>query len=310
MTAVFVMDPLSTIAIDADSSFALMEEAHRRGMKVWHTTPDELSFDGDRLLAGVREIIPTRPAVFEHVAWHAKADLHTAAVIFMRKDPPFDINYIRTTYLLDAVARDVPVVNAPYGLRDITEKLWLLRWPQLAPPTVTTLDPERIRAFVADNGGKVIAKPWDGNGGRSVFLLQEGDPNMGVIIETITAPGMPLVLLQPFLPAIKEGDKRIILINGEPRAAILRIPRGADHRGNMHVGAEVVPCEINAREREICAAIGPPLKESGQVFVGIDVIGDFLTEVNVTSPTGIQEANRFYGLQLEGEIFDAIDTRK
>jgi glutathione synthase len=300
------MDPLSTIDVDADSSFVLMEEAHRRGMAVWHTTPDSLWFDDGRIRARVREIVPVRPDVFEHRRWLEAADLGEAHVIFMRKDPPFDIEYIRTTYLLDVLAQDRPVVNDPGGLRDTQEKLWLLRWPELAPVTVSTRSPERIRAFVAEHGGRAIVKPWDGNAGRGVFLLSESDPNLGVLLETITGPGKPDLLLQPYLEEIRHGDKRIILVDGEARAGFLRIPQGSDHRGNMHVGARVEGCDLNVRDLEICAAIGPALKASGQIFVGIDVIGDYLTEVNVTSPTGIQEANRFHGTRLEAEIFDAI----
>ena len=229
-------------------------------------------------------------------------------VVWMRKDPPFDMAYIFTTYLLDIAARDALVVNAPAGLRSFNEKAWTLHFPDLVPPSLVTCSTERLRAMM-DELGPIVVKPLDGNGGEGVFIVRPEDPNQGVILETSTRHGGRVILAQTYLPEAAEGDKRIILVDGEPIGACLRVPSGIDHRGNIHVGARVEPCELTARDLEICQAIGPALRDAGQIFVGIDVIGDYLTEVNVTSPTCIHEINAFDAVSIDGLILDAVEGR-
>ncbi len=229
-------------------------------------------------------------------------------VVWMRKDPPFDMAYIFTTYLLDLAEPGALVVNAPDGLRSFNEKAWTLRFPELVPRSLVTRSQDRLRTMTEEIG-PIVVKPLDGNGGEGVFIVRPDDPNLGVILETATRHESRVILAQRYLAEARDGDKRIILVDGEPVGACLRIPTGVDHRANIHVGARVIPCELSERDLEICAKIGPALREAGQVFVGIDVIGDYLTEVNVTSPTCIHEINRFDGVQIEQLILDAVDRR-
>ena len=237
--------------------------------------------------------------------------LSSCTAIFKRTDPPFDMNYIFCTYLLDlAAASGAFVCNAPAGLRDANEKMIILRFPDLIPETLVTRDIKKIRTFIDQQGGRAVVKPWDGNGGRGIFVLDSSDKNLGAILETSTADGRDYVMVQAYIPEIVDGDKRILLVDGEPRGAFLRIPPKNDHRGNMHVGASVKGCEMTERDRHICEAIKPYLIERDLLFAGIDVIGDKLTEVNVTSPTGIQECTRLYGSHIEADIVDAVLARR
>jgi glutathione synthase len=303
----FLMDPIEGINVDLDSTFALMLEAQRRDHEVLYATVDQLYG-----LAGETRA-DARPATLvakqgEHAVLGPPEDvsLDDMDVVWMRKDPPFDMAYIFTTYLLDQA--DCLVVNAPEGLRSFNEKAWTLGFPDLVPPSLVTGSQDRLRAMM-DEVGAIVVKPLDGNGGEGVFIVRPDDPNQGVILETSTRHGSRTILAQSYLPKAAEGDKRIILVDGEPVGACLRVPSGVDHRGNIHVGARVEACEMTARDREICAAIAPPLRDAGQVFVGIDVIGEFLTEVNVTSPTCIHEINAFDGIAIEELILDAVDRR-
>lgn len=316
MRHLFLMDPIGGIRIDKDSTFALMLEAQARGHEVWYGLVDDL-----RALEG-RAWCVAHPATLarvqgEHAALGVAADrpLDDFDLVWMRKDPPFHMGYIFNTYLLDLAhgrrgvdGRPTLVVNAPAGLRAMNEKAWALQFADLVPTSLVTQSMARIRAF-AEALGHIVVKPLDGNGGEGVFVLRADDPNIGVILEASTQHGHRKVLAQRYVPEIKQGDKRIILVDGEPVGAILRVPQGVDHRGNIHVGAAVRPTGLTAREREICARIGPPLKEAGQVFVGIDVIGDWLTEVNVTSPTGIHEIDAFDGVRVEAQVVDAAVRR-
>lgn len=309
MRHLFLMDPIEGIRIDKDSTFALMCEAQRRGDEVLYALVDDLwARDG---CAGVR----ARSATLTRVQGaHAtlgpprELDLGEVDIVWMRKDPPFHIDYIFNTYLLDLPPRPTIIVNAADGLRAMNEKAWAVRFPELVPPTLITQSMPQLRAF-AEELGVIVVKPLDGNGGEGVFVVSQDDPNIGVIVEISTRHGRRKVMAQRYLPEARLGDKRIILIDGEPAGAIMRVPQGVDHRGNMHAGAIVQKTTVTAREREICDVIGPKLAAAGQIFVGIDVIGDWLTEVNVTSPTGIHEINAFDGVSLEARIVDAAVAR-
>jgi len=303
------MDPIEDIRIDQDSTFALMMEAQRRGHEVYYGTVDGLDQRGGRARAQLQRVT-LREVQGEHASLEAmeRLDLGAMDVVWMRKDPPFDMGYIFCTYLLDLACADALVVNHPEGLRSMNEKAWAMAFPELVPESLITQSESDIRAFAQERGA-IVVKPLDGNGGEGVFIVRSDDPNRGVIIETSTQHGNRKVIAQRYLPEARDGDKRIILVDGEAVGACLRIPSGVDHRGNIHVGARVEKAELTARDRAICDAIGPSLAAAGQVFVGIDVIGDFLTEVNVTSPTCIHEINRFDGVCLEALTLDAVEAR-
>jgi glutathione synthase len=227
----------------------------------------------------------------------------------MRKDPPFDMTYVFTTYLLDMAPPETLVVNDPRGLKLFNEKLWVMsQWPELQPPTLLSNDQKRIRDFVEAQPGLAVIKPWDGNGGRGVLVTRKGDRNLRSMIELLTADGRDYIIAQRYVPEVNEGDKRILLFAGEPVGSMLRVPGMGDHRANMHVGATVEACELSVSDRRICDALAPLLRQWGQVFVGIDVIGEYLTEINVTSPTGIQEMNRLYDVRLEATLVDTVES--
>ena len=309
MKHLFLMDPIEGIRVDLDSTFALMLEAQRRGHELVYATVDELYGEAGCAWANAHTVT-VQPTQGAHAtlgpAKEVKLSDHD--VVWMRKDPPFNMGYIFNTYLLDLAQSGALVVNAPDGLRAFNEKAWTLQFPDLVPPSLITRSQRRLRAMMEEIG-PIVVKPLDGNGGEGVFIVRPDDPNVGVILETSTQHEGRVILAQRYLPEAKEGDKRIILVDGEAVGACLRIPDGVDHRGNIHVGARVAPCTMSERDLEICAAIGPALKEAGQIFVGIDVIGRYLTEVNVTSPTCIHEINQFDGICIEGLILDAVERR-
>jgi glutathione synthase len=236
-----------------------------------------------------------------------EAELAEFDLVLMRKDPPFDMAYVFATYLLDQVRPPTRVYNDPRGLKLFNEKMWVLElWPELQPATLVSNDIARLKRFVRERDGLSVLKPWDGNGGRGVVVTQGADRNLGSMIELLSQEGRAYVIAQAFIPEVELGDKRIILFDGEPVGAMLRVPQREDFRANMHAGGQVTGCDLTERDREICAAIGPALRESGMMFVGIDVIGAYLTEINVTSPTGIQEMNRLYGTRLEADLVDRL----
>ena len=309
MRHAFLMDPIEDVRIDQDSTFALMMEAQSRGHEVFYGTIDGLDQRGGRARA-MLHAANLRPVQGDHVSLGpaTRLDLGELDVIWMRKDPPFDMGYIFCTYLLDLASRDALVVNHPDGLRAMNEKAWAMAFPDLVPESLITQSQADLRAF-AEELGSIVVKPLDGNGGEGVFIVTADDPNRGVILEMSTRHGSRKVLAQRYLPEAREGDKRIILVDGVAVGACLRVPSGVDHRGNIHVGARVAACALTDRDREICEAIGPALAAAGQIFVGIDVIGDFLTEVNVTSPTCIHEINRFDGIRIEAQTLDAVEAR-
>lgn len=309
VSTLFVMDPLERINVAGDSTYMLMLEARRRGWPVWFCTPGDLYADRGAARGRVRPVEvrrgerPFEPGPVED------RPLGDFRVVWMRKDPPFDMDYIFTTYLLDLVPPTTLVLNHPPSLRNRNEKMFALAFADYGPTTLVSRDIGQILAWVRARPERVVIKPWDGNGGRGVMVTHGADENLRSMVETLTNEGRSYILVQQYLPAIKEGDKRVILVDGEARGWMLRVPQKGDHRGNMHVGAKVVACELSARDREVCEAIGPTLKAEGLVFVGIDLIGGDLTEINVTSPTGIQEINQLMGTQLELEITDAVLRR-
>jgi glutathione synthase len=323
LTVAVQMDPIESINIDADSTFALMLAAQARGHSLWHYEVRHLALSegvakpGARREERVRAL--ARPVTVQRVrgAHYALGeprltDLGTMDVILMRQDPPFDMAYITATHVLEHVHRTDGtgplVVNAPAAVRNAPEKLLVTHFPELMPPTLVTWDADAIRGFRAAHKD-IVVKPLFGNGGAGVFLIRHDDPNLNALLEMHFARSREPLMIQRYEPAVRQGDKRIILIDGEPAGALNRVPAAGEARSNMHVGGRPERSELTARDREICASIGPLLREQGLIFVGIDVIGDWLTEINVTSPTGLQEIARFDGTDLAGRIWDAIEVK-
>ena len=304
------MDPIDTINIDADSTFALALEAQARGHALFHYLPDALTLRDGRVLARARPLELFRRYGNHHRFGPAEElDLDDMDVILMRQDPPFDMAYITATHLLELLSLEGPlVVNDPGAVRNAPEKLFPLHFKELMPPTLLTLDTDAIRDFWKEHG-EIVLKPLFGNGGAGVVHLRPGDDNLNSLLEMYAQINREPVMVQRYLPEVRQGDKRIILVEGEPGGAVLRVPPEGEARANLHVGGQAVKTELTARERDICAAIGPTLREQGLVFVGIDVIGDYMTEINVTSPTGIQEIARLDGVDLSRNIWDAIEAR-
>ncbi|MEL6644406.1 MAG: glutathione synthase [Pseudomonadota bacterium] len=309
LSVAFQMDPIDAVDIDADSSFRLAEDAQARGHTLAYYTPDQLFFDEGVVKAHVTPISVRRVAG-DHVNFGEMSvrDLRDFDVLWLRQDPPFDMGYITTTHLLDQLAGDTLVVNDPFWVRNYPEKLLVLQFPDLTPPTMIARDLATLKAF-KDRHHDIILKPLYGNGGAGVFRLGPEDRNLASLHELFSAQNNEPLIAQKYLPDVVQGDKRVILVDGEPVGAINRIPAEGETRSNMHVGGRPAPVGLTERDREICDRIGPLLREKGQVFVGIDVIGGSLTEINVTSPTGIQELERFDGINVAGKIWDAIEAR-
>jgi glutathione synthase len=303
------MDPIEHVNIDGDSTFVMGLAAQERGHTLFYYHPRHLSLHDGRVTARGHKL-ELRRERGNHFTLGAreKVDLKTFDVVLMRQDPPFDMAYITATHILEHVHPQVLVVNDPVEVRNAPEKLFVAKFDGLMPPTLITSDREEILAFRAEHKD-IIVKPLYGNGGAGVFHITPGDENLGSLLELFTQLYREPVIVQRYLPEVRQGDKRIILIDGEPVGAINRIPMAGEARSNMHAGGKPVQSALTAREREICAAIGPDLKKRGLIFVGIDVIGNYLTEINVTSPTGLQEINRFDGVRLEMKIWDAIEFR-
>ncbi len=304
------MDPIDTINIDADSTFALALEAQARGHALYHYLPQALTLRDGRLYARGRPLEVFRQHGNHHrFGAFEELDLAGFDIVLMRQDPPFDMAYITATHLLELLPEAGPlVVNDPASVRNAPEKLFVLRFRELMPPTLLTLDPEEIRAFWQEHGD-IVLKPLFGMGGAGVFHLRPGDDNLSSLLEMYASVYREPVMVQRYLPAVRLGDKRIILVEGEPVGAVNRVPAEGEARANLHVGGRARQTPLTARDREICAAIGPSLRAQGLVFVGIDVIGDYMTEINVTSPTGIQEIARLDGIEIAPKIWDAIEAR-
>ena len=309
LTVAIQMDPIERIAIDADSTFALALEGQARGHKLLYYGPRQLTFREGVVTARVRPLT-VRPTRGDHYSLGELSvfDLSQADIVLMRQDPPFDLAYITTTHILERLQPKTLVVNDPAHVRNAPEKLFVTEFQDLMPPTLITSDPIEIHAFRAAHSD-IILKPLYGNGGAGVFRVRPDDENLGSLLEMFTSFYREPIVVQRYLPEVRKGDKRIILVDGEFAGAINRVPAAGEARSNMHVGGKPEPTSLTAREKQICETIGPALRERGLIFTGIDVIGDYLTEINVTSPTGIQEVKRFGGPDGAKLIWDAIERK-
>ncbi len=306
----FQMDPITGVDIDADSTFRLAEEAQARGHEMWFYTVDKLSWRDGKVVARAQSM-EVRRVRGDHVTLgeEQELDLSTMDVVWLRQDPPFDMGYITNTHLLEQLVPEVLVVNDPFWVRNCPEKLLVLQFPDLIPPTMIARDLDDLRAFKHAHGD-IILKPLYGNGGAGVFRLDPGDRNIASLHELFVGINNEPLIAQQFVPDVSNGDKRVILVDGEPVGAINRVPAVGETRSNMHVGGRPEKIGLSERDMEICAAIGPLLRERGQIFVGIDVIGNYLTEINVTSPTGIQELERFDGINVAEKIWQVIESKR
>jgi glutathione synthase len=306
----FIVDPLEKLGLAGDTSYALMLESASRGWDVWTCQIEHLGLHGDD---AVTDAVPTTvrdaatPADAFTIGDRVHQRLGDFDIVFMRKDPPVDVNFLHATWILDHARGKTLLVNDPAGLRELNEHLAVLHFPELTPPTIVTRSSERLRQFQREQGGAIVVKPVDGYGGLGIFVVRDGDPNASSIIETSTGAGTRWTLAQRFLPEASKGDKRIILADGDAIGAVLRVPAEAEARGNLHVGGRAVKTDIDARDKEIIAKIGPFLKSHGQIFVGLDVIGGMLTEINITSPTGVRHVSRLENHNVAVPILDRFE---
>ena len=305
----FQMDHIAGLSIVGDTTFALMLEGQRRGHRLFHYTPDRLAMRDGRVSARV-EKVAVRDTQGDHYTLEPSemVDLASFDVVHLRQDPPFDMGYISTTHLLERIHPNTLVVNDPAHVRNAPEKVFVTEFGDMTPPTLITRDRQEIIAFREEHGD-IIVKPLYGNGGAGVFRLAGGDENLAALLEIFEDAFPEPFVIQRYLPAVRQGDKRVILVDGEAVGAINRIPAPGEARSNMHVGGKPESIDLTARDREICEAIGPTLKERGLILVGIDVIGDYLTEINVTSPTGIREVKNFGGADIAALVWDAVELR-
>ena len=303
------MDPIESVDINADSTFRIAREAQDRGHRLFCYLPEDLVLEDGRLLAKGCDLT-VRQVESDHFS-KSKAfwkDLSEADVVWLRQDPPFDMSYVTTTHLLETIMHDTLVVNDPFWVRNYPEKLIVWKFPEIIPPTAVARNLESLSAFRAKHGD-IIVKPLYGNGGAGIFLVESDDRNFNSLCEMFLASNREPFIVQKFLPDVRSGDKRVILVNGDPVGAINRVPAENEARSNLHVGGKAEAVSLTDRDRAICAAVGPMLKEAGQIFAGIDIIGGYLTEVNITSPTGIVELERFKGINSAALIWDAIEAK-
>jgi len=302
------MDPVSSIDIRGDTTFALALKAQERGHSVWYYTPDKLSYNQGVISAvGQKLTLFDNSDHFFETGPEQECQLEDFDVILMRQDPPFDMAYITATHILEMLPPTTKVINNPAEVRNAPEKLLVTLFADLMPPTLISRDADKIRAF-RNQYKDIIVKPLFGNGGAGVFRLQPEDQNLSALLEMFFETSRDSVMVQQYLPAVRDGDKRVILINGEAKGAINRVPQEGEARSNLHVGGSAQAVELSDRDRKICAIIGPELKKRGLVFVGIDVIGDYLTEINVTSPTGIREIERFTGESMAATFWETVEN--
>ena len=306
----FVMNPVDEVNVREDTTFALMLAAQRRNWEIYYIRPEDLAAEGDEAWATICSVEVRRdPNDKVDYGTPVYEPLHALDCVWMRKDPPFDTAYLYEANLLELAQRQgVMVLNEPRGLRGANEKLYSLNFPQVIPDTIVTSRRQRIKNFMADHDGRCILKPLGGHGGEGIFVLDESDRNLNALIEVSTEHQCQPVMCQAYLEEAREGDKRILMLDGEPMGAILRVPKPEEHRSNIHVGGDVRKTELTTREREICEVVGPRLVDDGLYFVGLDVIGERLTEVNVTSPTGIQEMSRLDDVDGSGRVVEWIET--
>ena len=304
------MDHVRSLNIAGDTTFALSLEAQRRGHRLYHYTPDRLTQADGRVFASIEEM-QVRDVKGDHftLGEPVRTDLSEMDVVLLRQDPPFDMNYITTTHILERIHPKTLVVNDPAWVRNSPEKIFVTEFPDLMPATLITRDPAEVAAFRKEHGD-IIVKPLYGNGGAGIFHLKDDDRNLASLLEMFSQMFREPFIVQRYLPEVRKGDKRIILIDGKAVGAINRVPAEHDSRSNMHVGGRAEHSELTAREHEICERIGPSLKERGFILVGIDVIGDYLTEINVTSPTGVREVKRFGGADIAALFWDAVEAKR
>ncbi|MCR9122070.1 MAG: glutathione synthase [Phyllobacteriaceae bacterium] len=304
------MDHISTVAIEGDTTFALCLEAQARGHALFHYTPDRLALR-DGTASALLEPLTVRDVKGDHFTLGPaeRTDLSQMDVVLLRQDPPFDMNYITTTHILERIHPETLVVNDPAWVRNSPEKIFVMEFSDFMPETLITKDADAIADFRREFGD-IIVKPLYGNGGAGVFHLRDGDRNLTSLMEMFGQLTNEPIIAQRYLADVRAGDKRIILIDGEPVGAINRVPHESDTRSNMHVGGKALATEMTAREREICAAIGPALRERGFILVGIDVIGGLMTEINVTSPTGVREVAKFGGADIAALFWDAVEEKR
>jgi len=311
MRLVFVMDPLDRVTHDKDTTFAFIQAAQARGHESHHCLLRDLYIEDGEPWAVTHpvDILAAPPWItLRREGGPVKLRLADVEAVFMRKDPPFDRAYLYATLILERARGRTLLINDPRGLRDANEKLYALNFPEWTPHTLVTADRDMVHAFCREHGGVAMVKPLDGAGGMGVIQIKTGDKNARAIVDMLTHEGRHLIIVQEFLPSVTAGDKRVLLLDGEPLGAILRVPRGDELRSNIHVGGSVVPAELTDREREMVRAVAPRLRADGLVFVGLDVIGERLTEVNVTSPTGIQELGRFTGTRPSDRIIEWVEA--
>ena len=309
LTVAIQMDPIERIDIGGDSTFALALEAQERGHALLYYGPRDLSLRDGIVTANVKPL-EVRNEKDNHFTLGAAAvcDLRETDIVLMRQDPPFDMAYITATHLLERLAGDALVVNDPFHVRNAPEKLFVTQFKEFMPPTLVTSDREEIRRFRAEHG-EIVLKPLYGNGGAGVFRVKADDENLGALLEVFTQLYREPIVVQRYVPEVRNGDKRIILVDGQFAGAINRVPAAGEARSNLHVGGRPQPTTLSEREQLMCEALGPELRNRGLIFAGIDVIGSYLTEINVTSPTGIQEIRRFGGPNIAKMIWDAIERR-
>ena len=307
----FIMDPLENVLVDKDTTFVFMLEALKRGHQLFFLEPRDLYGRGPQVLGWARrcQVMRSKPH-YRFLDDGGAYPLEVFDAIFMRKDPPANLPYLYTTMLLSLVdRRRTFILNDPAGLREANEKLYTLNFPSVIPPTLITDRIERLKLFMMEQGGEMVVKPLDGHGGEGVFVVTKDDRNLHVILETATEFERRFIMAQRYIPEIRAGDKRLIVLDGEPLGCTLRVPRPDEHRGNIHVGGTCIKAPVTARDREICRVLKPRLERDGLYFVGLDIIGDYLTEVNVTSPTGVQEIDRLDGVELEAQVIDFVEAR-
>ena len=309
LTVAFQMDPIDKIDIGGDSTFAMAIEAQQRGHKLWYYLPKHLN-QRDGKISARAQPLTVRNERGNHftLGGEETLDLEKVDVVMLRQDPPFDMAYITTTHVLERLPKRVVVVNDPFWVRNSPEKIFVTEFPDLMPPTLISSDPKAIRAF-KDEFKDIIVKPLYGNGGHGVFRVREDDENLNAMIEFFASFVREPLMIQRYVPQVRQGDKRIILVDGQFAGAINRVPAKGEARSNMHVGGRPEKTTLTARDEEICRRLGPELKRRGLVFTGIDVIGDYITEINVTSPTGIWEIRRFDGTDIAALIWNAIEAK-
>jgi glutathione synthase len=307
-----IVDPLEKLQLAGDTSYALMLEAVRRDHEVWTCQVDHLGLEHEDPVAQAQVTqvrVGMTPAEAFTCGARTSIPLEAFDVVLMRKDPPVDVEYLQATWILERARGKTVLVNDPRGLRELNEHLAVLQFPELTPPTIVTRSQKRLQEFLREQGGAIVVKPVDGYGGLGVFVVREGDPNASSIFETSTRAGRAWTMAQRYLPEAVQGDKRILLVDGQPIGAVLRVPGAAEARGNLHVGGKAVRTEIMADDIAIIRAIAPMLASYGQVLVGIDVIGGRLTEINITSPTGVRHIEQLEHRNVAAPIFDALERK-